>query len=57
MTAAHDPRPEWVREDAIAELVQLRAWEHRYQDFDAQAERGRRLMDEIRPTSTERKMA
>lgn len=48
MTAAHDPRPEWVREDAIAELVQLRAWEHRYQDFDAQAERGRRLMDEIR---------
>ncbi len=48
MTAAHDPHAEWAREDRIADLARVRAWEHRFQDFDSCKEDTRRLLDEIR---------
>lgn len=35
------------RQKLLAELISLRAWEHRYDDFDTLAERGREIMSAL----------
>lgn len=43
------------RQSLIADLIEIRTWEHRYQDFDALAARGREIQDQL--AATERKAA
>lgn len=47
----------YQRQALIAELIEIRAWEHRYQDFDALAARGREIQDALAATNTERRAA